>query len=300
MRSASAIAVVMVAACGGGAGEPDAGGGDDGAEVDAGGEVVCPGERPDETNTGVSEAVALTQVDGDVMVDGDGTVIEGQDIHGFLRIAASNVTVRDSIVRGRATDATTAIIRIDDGVEGVVIEDSIVDAAEPSVGVDGIWASNAVIRRVEVTGGVDAMKLGDDTRVECSYLHDLVSFESDPNQGGGPTHNDAIQILAGASIEIVGNTLLAAMDQNAAIQITQDFGAVTDVHIEHNWGDGGGCTFNFSHNGGGGLTVVSRDNRFGRGSFYDCPILKSTQTTLDSEGDVWDDDGTPVPVQTHD
>ena len=42
------------------------------------------------------------------------------------------------------------------------------------------------------------------------------------------------------------------------------------------------------------------DNRFGRNSFYGCPILKSTKTTLDSQGDVWDDDGTPVPIQTHD
>jgi len=40
--------------------------------------------------------------------------------------------------------------------------------------------------------------------------------------------------------------------------------------------------------------------RFGRNSFFDCPILKSTKTTQTSSGDVWDDDGTPVPVQTHD
>ena len=31
-------------------------------------------------------------------------------------------------------------------------------------------------------------------------------------------------------------------------------------------------------------------NRFGRNSFYDCPILKSTQTTLELTGNVWDDD----------
>jgi hypothetical protein len=144
------------------------------------------------------------------------------------------------------------------------------------------------------------MKLGDDTRVECSYIHDLAFFASDPNQGGGPTHNDAIQILSGARIAILGNQLVAARSQNAAIQITQDFGAVSDVRIERNWADGGGCTFNLSHKGGASLAVVTRGNRFGRNSSFSCPILKSTKTTLDGAGDVFDDTGTPVPVQTHD
>ena len=108
------------------------------------------------------------------------------------------------------------------------------------------------------------------------------------------------EILAGTGMHIVGNQLVAAKDQNAAIQITEDFGTVNDIHIENNWADGGGCTFNFSHKGGGAWTVVTRDNRFGRGSFFGCPILKSTQTTLDSSGDVYDDDSSPVPVQTHD
>lgn len=91
------------------------------------------------------------------------------------------------------------------------------------------------------------------------------------------------------------------MDQNSAIQITEDFGVVSDVHIESNWADGGGCTFNFSHKGQASLgDLHTKGNRFGRNSFYGCPILKSTQTTLDSQGDVWDDDGTAVPIQTHD
>lgn len=93
---------------------------------------------------------------------------------------------------------------------------------------------------------------------------------------------------------------MAATDQNSAIQVTQDFGAVTDLHIDSNWADGGGCTFNFAHKVAASLTVNTSNNRFGRHSFYACPILKSTQTTLISSGDVWDDDGTPVPVQTHD
>jgi hypothetical protein len=301
-----AIGALAVAACspgGDGAVDPD-GGAVDAQALDAGGSDAndarpCPGPRPDATNTGVPPAVPLTIVDRDVTVTVDGTVIDAQDIRGFLTIRASGVRVSRSIVRGRATAATTAIIRIDSGSD-ITITDTEIAAATPSVGVDGVWASGATLSRVHVRGGVDGMKLGDDTRVECSYIHDLASFASDPNQGGGPTHNDAIQILSGARIAIVGNQLVAARSQNAAIQITQDFGAVTDVRAENNWADGGGCTFNLSHKGGASLAVTTRGNRFGRNSSFGCPILKSTKTTLDSAGDVYDDSGAPVPVQTHD
>jgi hypothetical protein len=263
------------------------------------GAPACAG-KPDATNTGVPAGTSLTIVNQDLTVSQDNTVIDAQDIHGFLTIKASHVRVLRSIVRGHATTATTAIIRIDSGTD-ILIEDTEVAAAEPSVDVDGISGSNFIGRRLHVHGGVDGMKLGSNTSIECSYIHDLISFASDPNQGGGPTHNDAIQILSGVGIRLVGNQLVAAKNQNAAIQITQDFGMVGDVHMERNWADGGGCTFNISHNGAASLTdVFTTGNRFGRNSFYDCPILKSTKTTLVSTGDVWDDDGTTVPIQTHD
>jgi hypothetical protein len=49
-----------------------------------------------------------------------------------------------------------------------------------------------------------------------------------------------------------------------------------------------------------GLAVVN--NRFGRHSFYQCPILLSTQSFLSqNSGNVWDDTGTPIPApQRHD
>lgn len=262
--------------------------------------AACPGTKPDATNTGVPAGVQLVVVNQDVTVTQDGTVIDGQDIHGFLVIDASHVKVTRSIVRGHATAATTAIIRIKSGTDNL-IEDTEVAAAEPSVDVDGVSGSSFTARRLNIHGSVDGMKLGSGSTVECSYIHDLTSFASDPNQNGGPTHNDTIQILAGTGIHLVGNQLVAAKNQNAAIQITEDFGAVGDVHIESNWADGGGCTFNFSHKGAAELTdLFTKNNRFGRNSFFDCPMLKSTKTTLVTMGDVWDDDSTPVPVQTHD
>jgi len=254
--------------------------------------------KPDGTTTGVPANVTLTQVNQDVTVTQDGTVIDAEDIHGFLTIKASHVTVKRSIVRGKGTTATTAIIRIDSGSD-ILLEDVEVAAATPSVDLDGVWGSGFTARRMNVHGGVDGMKLGDDSIVECSYVHDLVEFASDPNQGGGPTHNDCIQILAGTNITIRKNQLVAAKSNNAAIQVTQDFGLVSSLLVDANWADGGGCTYNFSHKGGSSLTVTTSNNRFGRNSYFDCPILRSLSTTLNSTNDVWDDDGTPVPVQAH-
>jgi hypothetical protein len=284
----------------GGSGGSTGAGGSGGASGAGGGASSCIGTKPTAASTGVPAGVSLTSVDGDVMVSQDGATVDAQDIHGFLIIAASHVRVSRSIVRGRATTSNQGVIRIDAGSD-IVIEDVEVAVASPSATVDGVWGQNFIGRRLNIHGGVDGLKLGSGSTLECSYVHDLASFAVDPNQNGGPTHNDAIQILDGTGIHVVGNQLVAAMDQNAAIQVTQDFGAVGDLHMEQNWADGGGCTFNISHKGAASLTDVHAiGNRFGRNSFFDCPILKSTQTTLDSSGNVWDDDGTPVPIQTHD
>ena len=260
---------------------------------------TCPGVRPDATNTGVPPGVALTIVNQDVNITQDGTVIDAQDIHGFVVVRASHVKITRCIVRGGMATANGDGIRVASGTD-ILIEDTEVALAYPSAYLDGVAGSNFTVRRANIHGGVDGMKLGSNSTVECSYIHDLASFASDPNQGGGATHNDAIQILSGSTIRIVNNQLLASTDQNAAIQVTQDFGAVTDLIIDGNWADGGGCTFNFSHKGGTSLALTATNNRFGRNSFYDCPILKSTQTTLTQSGNVWNDNGTPVPTQTHD
>jgi len=285
---------------GGGAGGRGGQSGAVGAAGTGGGTASCLGTKPTAANTGVPAGVTLTVVNGDVTVSQDGAMVDGQDIHGFLIIAASNVRVTRSIVRGRAITSNAGVIRINAG-SNILIEDVEIAVAVPAATVDGMWGDNFVGRRLHIHGGVDGLKAGANSRLECSYIHGQTHFDVDPNQGGGPTHNDAIQILEGTNIHIVGNQLVAAMSDNAAIQITQDFGAVGDLHLESNWADGGGCTFNISHNGGTSLTDVHAiGNRFGRNSYFDCPILKSTKTTLDSSGNVWDDDGTTVPIQTHD
>src|SRR5450432_181235 len=260
---------------------------------------ACPGARPDATNTGVPSGVTPTVVDHDVTITEDNTAFDSMDVHGFLVVKASNVKITRCIVRGGVATHNGDGIQIASGT-GTLIEDSEVALAHPSAYLDGIGGSDFTVRRCNIHGGVDGMKVGSNSSVECNYIHDMSSFDSDPNQNGGPTHNDAIQILSGTKIRITGNQLIAAKDQNSAIQVTQDFGVVADLVVASNWADGGGCSFNFSHKGQPSLAVTATDNRFGRNSFFNCPILHSIETTLTTSGNVWDDDGTPVPIQMHD
>ena len=240
-------------------------------------------------------------MNGDVTVSQDNTTIDAEDIHGFLVVQASHVRIMRSIVRGGTATQNSDGIRVKSGTD-ILIENTEVAIANPSAYIDGVSGSNFTVRRANIHGGVDGMKLGSNSTVECSYIHDLVSFASDINQGGGPTHNDAIQILSGTTIHIVGNQLVAAKNQNAAIQVTQDFGAVGDLHIESNWADGGGCTFNIAHKVLASLTGVTIiNNHLGRNTgFANCGILISTQTTTTESGNVYDPDGAAVVHQQHD
>jgi len=263
--------------------------------------VARPGGRPGASNTGVPAGTKLTVVNGDVTVTTNGTVIDSQDIKGALVIAASNVTVRRSLIEGSAT-SDSVVIR---SGTGILLEDDEVAVAHPSVSHDAMSVKNATLNRLNIHGGVDGMKLGANSVVENSWIHSLNYFSSDPAQGGGPTHNDAIQIMSGTNIRITGNFLQATSSNNSAIQVTQDSGTVSGLSVTGNWADGGGCTFNFSGHGPGGkllamsgITVTG--NRFGHDmKFSGCAILADLQTTLTQSGNVYDDTGAPIKLQQH-
>jgi hypothetical protein len=264
------------------------------------------GGKPGPGNTGVPAGTRLTLVNGDQTFATSNQVVSGMDIHGFVRITGKNVTIKNSIIRGgsRSGCSDTGVLRIDNGGSATV-QDTEISPSAPNACLDGIWASNATLVRMNIHGSVDGIKAGNNLTLQDSWVHDLSWFASDPNQGGGETHNDDVQTLGNQHITLRHNTMSAGTRGNAAYQVTQDNGTPsTDLHIDGNWIDGGGCMLNFAHKGGPtpmtGIFVTN--NRFGRGSAFQCPILISTQTRLSQNaGNVWDDTGKAIPSpQQHD
>jgi hypothetical protein len=263
------------------------------------------GGKPTSSNTGVPAGVSLRVVSGDQVYTKDNQVVSGVDIRGYVRIRAKNVTIKNSIVRGGAPRCNAAVIFVERG-QSATIQDTDVVASRPNACLDGIWAENATLLRLDIRNVVDGVKAFNNVTLRDSYIHDLSYFASDPNQGGGATHNDAVQTYEGnRNVTLRHNNLTVGRQGNAAYQVTQDGGKVaSNLRIEDNWLDGGGCTLNFSHKGGPtpmtGIYVVN--NRFGRNSVFNCPILLSTGTKLSqNSGNVWVDTGGSIPrPQQHD
>jgi hypothetical protein len=257
------------------------------------------GGKPGPNNTGVPAGVRLKVVNGDQVFTKANQVISGLDIRGYVRIRAQNVTLKNSIVRGGAPRCNAAVIFVERGYSAT-IQDTEVNPSQPNACLDGIWADDSTLLRLDIQRVVDGVKAFDDVTLRDSYIHNLSRFASDPNQGGGATHNDAVQTYEGNQhIWLIHNNLALTSDDNAAYQVTQDGGKkAADLHIVDNWLDGGGCTLNFSHKGGPAMSGIHvTNNRFGRNlSFAGCPILISESTRLSTNsGNVWADTGKPIP-----
>ena len=239
---------------------------------------------------------------GDITITQAGTHLDALDIHGFVTIKAPNVTISRSIVRGgKATHNIGLVTNYTPTATNFLLTDSELVPEFPSVWLDGMKGSNFTVRRVDAHGTVDNVKVhGDNATVESSWLHDSSYFASDPNQGGGPTHNDGVQILGGDDIRVVGNDISGA--SNAAIQVTQDYRAVTNTSVNGNWLDGGACSVNLHNKGNGAasapMTLELRNNRFGRVHRYvDCAVISQTLVTVEHVGNVWDDSGLPARLR---
>jgi hypothetical protein len=262
--------------------------------------IARPGGEPGPGNTGVPPGTKLAVINGDVDVTTNGQVIDGADIKGALVIRASNVVVRRSLIEGRHGEDSVLV----QSGSGIVFQDDEITVGSPSVASDDMHVSGVTLTRLNIHGGVDGIKLGANSTVTASWIHGLSAFASDPVQGGGATHNDAIQIMGGGGIQVTANNLQASTHDNSAVQVTQDTGSVSGLVLSRNWADGGGCTFNISGHGPGGklLTmsgITLSGNRFGHASRFGCPVLIDNQTTFAQSGNVYNDTGLPVEIKIH-
>jgi hypothetical protein len=250
--------------------------------------------KPDASNTGVVAGTALTVVTGNQTFSTSGQVITGKDFRGYVKVTGTNITFKNCIFRGGTPSGNNALLDTEAGTN-TVVEDSEFVPLQPAATIDGLWTANTKLYRVNIHGTVDGMKAGNNTLVQDSYIHDMSWFASDPNQGGGPTHNDGVQAFDGVSgVTLRHNTIdmSTTKDANAALQ-----DSASNVTVDNNWLDGGGCTLNFADHGHSLPGLVVTNNRFGRHSAFQCPILLSNLLSLaQNSGNVWVDTGTPIPA----
>ena len=217
--------------------------------------------KPSAASTGVKAGSALTRHNGDITVTRDGTVLSNLDIHGFVTVRARNVTISNSIVRGGRSKGHATGLITNYGFPGLMISDVRIVPEFPSVYFDGIKGSEFTARRVHVSGGVDSVKIhGNNVTIEKSLLENTNSYASDPQQGGGPTHNDNVQILNGANLRLTGNTIRGA--RNFAILGAASKGN-TNLVVSGNWLDGGHCTVKLQVLNGHSETAKVTGNKFG-------------------------------------
>jgi hypothetical protein len=236
---------------------------------------------------------------GDLTITTAGATYSGLDIHGYLRIEAPNVTVKDSIIRGGTGPIGNGIVSDTTATAtNFLLEDSEIVPQYPVVGLDDLKGWNYTALRVNIHGSVDGLKMyGDNATVQDSWIHDLVTYAHDPAQNNGPSHSDGVQILSGHNLKVIGNTIVG--QTNSTIMVTQDHGTAGNILIDGNWFTSQGTTQVASikvlaHPMASLSGVTITNNVFYGQMASACQILDSTDVTMVLSGNTIQATGKPA------
>lgn len=205
-----------------------------GADGDGSEPAVAPaapaGGWPGAGNTGVPPGKVL-RPSGRLTITRDGTVIDGLDVTGAINIKASNVTIRNT----RISSSSYYLIRVYAGFRGTVIEDVELNGLGTAIA-SGISGSYLSVRRTDISGVGDGVKVGSNTRYEGNWIHDLAR--------GGGVHPDGLQAQDARNIVIRGNTvdIPVTSGSNIGILLKGDSGTISDALLEGNLLNGGNVT----------------------------------------------------------
>jgi hypothetical protein len=237
-------------------------------------------EGPGAGGVGVPAGTKLKVHDGNLTITTPGTVVDGLDVRGFVRVKAKDVVIKNSIIRGPAEALTgpMALVQSDAGPgTNLLIQDSEIAASHPSRFVDGIVGMGFTLERVDIHTVIDQVKIiGDNVTVDSSRLHGNLFYPA--ADGHIESHDDNVQIAVGKNISVVNSTLSGTT--NAAVMITQDRGPVTNFTFDNNMADDGACTINVAEKAYGapqGMSIT--DNVFGTGQRHNrCAVLMAPTT----------------------
>jgi hypothetical protein len=253
---------------------------------------------PGSGNTGVPAGTKLTVHNGDLNITKAGTVIDGQDIRGLVKISAPNVTIKNSIIRGKALTGVAPLINNLGGQSGLKILDTELFPSVASPYAMGIYGYNFTATRVNIHGVIDSVHLtGGNVSIDKSWLHDNLHYASDPNHGGSPSHDDSIQIQKGSNISVTNSSISGS--HSAGIMITQDTGKVSNFTFTGNYANGGACTVNIAEKSNGPVQGVKiADNTFGRDTKHpNCAVIAPTSSPISQVRNVYVPDMAAVSIK---
>jgi hypothetical protein len=249
--------------------------------------------QPSSTTSGVVAGTALKAYNtsgADLVITQDGTVLDGLDIYGDIKVRAKNVTIKNSRLHGgKAVPASnTGIVDANSAaVVNLVVQDSTLIPDSPSYYRDGIVGHDYTARRNHIQGTNDGLGIFNrpggpaaaNVTAEGNYIHGLTFFSKDPAHSDG-THNDGIQVQGGENIRIAGNNIVAdsrpgtgsapnprGTHAGIGIMLQQNVAKLANVVVDKNWVDDGQTSINIDNGKYSNITVTVTGNKLGRNQF---------------------------------
>jgi len=299
--------------------------------------LVTGNYKPDASTTGVPAGKALAKVGSynkPYVINVDGTVLDGKEILGDVKIQAKNVVIKNSRLRCGNYKPTTNTGCVDANspkVFNLRVEDSTINPILPHAFRDGIVGHEYKALRNHVFGTNDGMgvfnkpggSVNTNVTIEGNYIHTTVYWDAVKDPGPAPdgTHNDGIQVQGGSNIRIAGNTIvnngvlgagskadptkprLLPHGHGCSVILQNNTGAaLKNTVVEKNWLDNGLASACIKPG-----EITFQKNRFGNKqyNFFAAPKVSKYVIRIDNKAktivhglgtNVWEANGQPLKV----
>ena len=293
-----------------------------GPQGDAVPDVSAPSTWPGPGTTGVPEGVTLTVLtDGNRPYPGDtidpatgrliittaNAVYEGWQFSRRVEVRATGVRFTNCRFAGATVmPQNTALLLIQSGDRSAVCVRCEFTPDVPQIGVDAVRGSNVVLEGCRIHQTQDGVHVfgaignrldpyAGRVTVSGCWLGPFTKFDDGTSFG---THCDAVQIVGGKDVIIVGNRIDGVIS-NAAVQVTQAQQDVTGLVVSGNWVGSDSVTgINIDDSKGtAAVTATVAGNTFRRAAQkYAMVFSARTEAVALVAGNTWHDGTVPGPV----
>lgn len=300
------------------------------AVVDQSRDSLQPGTYiPSESTAGVKSGIALKPYNtsgADLVITQDGTVLDGLEIWGDIKVRAANVTIKNSRLHGGTATpkANTGVIDANDSrVKNLVVQDSTITPQSPSYYRDGIVGHDYSSLRNHISRTNDGLGIFNrpggpaaaNVTAKGNYIHGLTFWSNDPAHKDG-THNDGIQVQGGENILISGNRVVGdlvagngsanpvrGLYATTGMLVQQNTAKLQNVIVEQNFIDSGLTSITVDHTAKkqSGINLTVRNNYFGKnqyswdGAKYQIRIVDRAASAVNGlSSNKWSDTMTPL------